>query len=402
LKTLTLLAPDYALLDSIWRNALPFVLWPVGSQSLLAHWMDEAVRTGMDQVTIHAADRPSEIRQHIEGGNYWSKKVTVLPLKNDADAPPEAIRMDRLPMQQAAALTLDSPVSLLKHWQGLQEAWLNNRAADTVSIDEERMPGGWVGPLARVHPQAVLTPPFWIGGRAEIGAGSRIGPHAFIGAGSVVDRSVQVENAVVMPDTYLGQNTRLSNAIAQGGVLVDIQRACRVDIRENFIMAPVTAHRQTASISERIGAFLVWVFLAPVAALWPGQKWKSTLTIDNKGEISTIRTGCAGPLVVRRWPWLKEIFLGNMRWFGILPRAESDWEHLPAETAERLKSSPRGFFSLADLYGCHDPASPDEWIHAAYQVLQNDETARKLLGKKILHLATLNPGSESTNPLQGS
>ena len=87
MKTLFLLAPDFAALDTIWRNALPFVLWPVGSQPLLAHWLDEAVRLAFDEVQIFTADRPSDLRQFLNEGNYWSTKISVVPLTDDASAP---------------------------------------------------------------------------------------------------------------------------------------------------------------------------------------------------------------------------------------------------------------------------------------------------------------------------
>ncbi len=397
MKKLSLLAPDFAALDSIWRNALPFALWPVGSQTLLGHWMDESVRLGAESVVVYAADRPGEIRHFLEGGNYWSKQVEIIPLKNDEAAPEGVIRMDRLPGQPAGEFLPESPVALLSNWLGLQNAWLARRgesashAANAVSVDVEQVPSGWVGPLARIHPGAKLVPPFWIGARAEIGAECEIGPNALIGAGSVIDRHVAVQNAVVLPDTYLGQNTSLRGAIAQGGVFVDVRHACRIDIRESFIMAPVSTHRQSSSFTERAGALAAWLVLAPLARLWPGQTWEQHEIVNHKGDIVCLKTGGAGPLLLRRWPWLKEVVAGNLRWFGILPRNSCDWDHLPPETAERLKSSPPGLFSWADLQGCHDPSSPDEWVHAAYQVLQKDDTVTRILRGKIAHLARLNP-----------
>ncbi len=391
MKTFLLLSPDYSALDSIWRNALPFSLWPVGPQPLLAHWMDESVRTGAASVTIYASDRPSEIRHFLEGGNYWSKKVEVIALKNDGMAPEGCVRMDHLPFQASIESPFSSPQALLDHWLALQHAWLANRGAEGVSIDIEKVPGGWVGPLARIHPSAKLIPPFWIGARAEIGAECEIGPNALVGSGSVLDRHVMVRDAIVMPDTYLGQNTGVEAAIAQGGILVDAKHACRVDIRESFIMASVSTHRQSTSITEKAGALTALVFLAPIAALWPGQSWDEREVINHKGDILLLSTGRKGPLVIRRWPWLKEVVSGNLRWFGILPRLEADWAHLPLETAERLRSSPPGLFSWADLQGCHDPSCPDEWIHAAYQVLQKDDTIMRLLRSRLTYLARLNP-----------
>lgn len=394
MKTLSLLAPDFSALDSIWRNPLPFALWPVGGQSLLAHWLDEAVRLGVDEVDIHVTDRPADIRHFLEGGNYWSKKINVRPLKNDAAAPEGAIRMDRLPAQSEPGLAFDSPSALLVYWLQIQQFWLAHRASASVSIDVEHQPGGWLGPLVQIHPRARLTPPYWIGSRTQIGPDCEIGPNAVIGEGCMIDSHAQVVEAVMLPNTYLGQNTCLNQAIAQGGVLVNVRHACRVDIRENFIMVPVSIHRQTASLIDRAAALAAWMLLAPVALLWPGQFWDPSEIVDHKGEGVRLQTGRRGPLLIRRWPWLKEIFGGNLRWFGILPRASSEWDHLPPETAERLKTSPTGIFSWADLHGCHDAAAPDEWIHAAYQVLQKDETIKQVLRKKILYLARLTPSCQ--------
>ena len=394
MKTLSLFAPDFAALDVIWRNTHPFVLWPVGSQSLLAHWMDEAVRLGVDEVQIYTADRPSDLRHFLEEGNYWSKKTGITPLTEGAEPPEGTVRMDRLPGQPAPALEYDSPTALLANWQEMQRYWLLKRSSESLSIDVEQVPGGgWVGPLAQIHPRAKLTPPFWIGSRAQIGAHSEIGPNALIAEGCIVDSHVQVSESVILPDTYLGQNTRLHQAVAQGGILVDIKRACRLDIRESFILAPVSAHHQAASMPEKAAAFVCWLLLAPVAKGWKGQEWRTSEIMDHKGEVLSLKTGKSGPLIIRRWPWLKSVFSGNLRWFGILPRTASDWEHLPPETAERLKASPAGIFSWADLHGCHEPSAPDEWIHAAYQVLQKDDTVKRVLRRKAMRLAFLTPES---------
>ena len=92
MKTLSLLAPDFVTLDSIWRNPLPFVLWPVGHQGLIDHWVDEAVRQGAEEILIYAADRPAEIRRHLSAGGYWSRKAQVTAIRTEADAPSERSR----------------------------------------------------------------------------------------------------------------------------------------------------------------------------------------------------------------------------------------------------------------------------------------------------------------------
>ncbi len=60
---------------------------------------------------------------------------------------------------------------------------------------------------------------------------------------------------------------------------------------------------------------------------------------------------------------------------------------MPAETAQLLRGSPCGLFSWADLEGCHDAGAPDEWIHAAYQVIQKENTVPRTLRRNFLQLA---------------
>src|SRR5580704_971829 len=391
LKTLSLLAPDFAALDSIWRHPLPFVLWPVGHQGLIDHWIDESVRQGAVEIRIYAADRPAEIRRHLSAGGFWSQRAQVTAIRTEVDAPSEAIPMDRLPQQDRQEIRIPDSQTLLSDCLEMQRFWLTHRDPRSVSVDAEVMPDGWLGPHVRVHPRASLHPPFWIGAGTEIGAGCRVGPYAVVGEGSVLDHDVEIENAVALPGTYLGPNTRLNKAIAQGGILVDIRRACRIDINEDFILGTVARHQRQTSALGKLAALGLWVLLAPFATLWPGQMWTSKRIINHQGLNLMLEGGSRGPLLLRRWPWLRQVALGNFCWFGILPRGDDEWAYLSAETAERLRSSPPGIFSWADLQGCHNPSSPDEWVHAAYQVLQPDETVKHLLQRQIVHLALLRP-----------
>ena len=153
MKTLSLLAPDFAALDSIWRNPLPFVLWPVGHQGLIDHWIDEAVHQGAEEIRIYAADRPAEIRRHLSAGGYWSQKVQVTAIRSEADAPSEAISMDRLPQQDRQKIRTLEPQSLLSGWLEMQRFWLTHRDPGPVSVDAEVTPGGWLGPHVRRSPK---------------------------------------------------------------------------------------------------------------------------------------------------------------------------------------------------------------------------------------------------------
>ena len=383
--TLQLVAPDWHALDTIWKNPKPFVLWPVGHQALIAHWMDEAVRLGVATVELYVPDRPAEVRALLEGGAYWSRRLHVIPIASEADAPAGAERITGLPGDEDAPLPLDGQ-QLLRHWASLQQIWLARRDSAAVSLDTRHESGGWIGPQAKIHPSAKLNAPFWIGANATIGEGCEIGPDALIGNNAVLDENVTVRKACVLDRTYLGRNTELVNAAATGGTLLDLDRGCRVDIAERFILSPVEGGARGPSVMQRVIAGILFLLLAPLAMLWC-RSWESRDVATPDGRPFRLRTGGTGPLWVRRWPWLAQIARGNLRWVGILPRVETAWELMPAELAAPLRTSEPGMLSLADVHGCHDPADPEEWIHAVYQAQRADPRVTGTVLKNFWRIA---------------
>ncbi|SRR5579862_1093393 len=385
-KIWKLAAPDFSALDSIWRNPLPFVLWPVGMQPLLAHWMDEAVRRGFDEVEVYVADRPTAVRVALEEGVYWSRPVRVIPVAGEADAPADAECVDRLPNTPADKFSGDAR-ALLQRWFELQTTWMAGRDGGEVSL-ERQVEGGWIGHHASVHPQAKLTAPFWIGPNAQIGPRCRVGPNAIIAENSILGEDVEVEEACVLANTYLGHHTRLCHALADGGALVDWARGCRVDIGESFVMRPVKRQSCGPGLLERAAAFIAYGMLAPFAKLWNRAGWTSReIVVPQSGAAIPLLTGSGGPLWARRWPWLWEIARGRFRWIGILPRDAEHWKSIPSEVLSQLQSCCFGMFSLADLHGCHDPSDPEESIHAIYQGLQADSRSREWVAKNLWKIA---------------
>src|SRR6187402_2495369 len=132
--TWRLLAPDWAKLDTIWRHAAPFVLWPVGHQPLLAHWMDEAVRRGVGVIELYVADRPAEVRGWLEEAAYWSRGVRLVAIGAEAQAPEDAERIDHLPGWPPPMFPKVA-ADLSAYWFELQKQWLHQRPLEAVTID---------------------------------------------------------------------------------------------------------------------------------------------------------------------------------------------------------------------------------------------------------------------------
>ena len=392
-----LLAPDWSALDTIWRNPLPFVLWPVGNQPLLAHWMDEAVRQGIEDVEIFVPDRPADVRLWLEGGAYWSRRVKITPVSRESGVPPGAQRLDRLPTDPPRTQDPANACELLQQWFEMQKRWLQERFKASPSVEEMHATGGWIGAQAIVAPSAQLIPPFWIGAAVRIGEGCRIGPHAFIGRHTIVDEEVEVENAFIGASTYVGKYTRISRAVAAGRVLVDIARCVRLELSEQFILSPVGAVNSRPGPAERLAALACSALLAPAAALFNHGRWTEQRVTACENDVISLRTGERGPLWMRRWPWLGHIAAGRLRWLGALPRRDEDFERMPDELAEPVRAARAGMFSLADLHGCSSVEDAEEWIHASYQVQGADPTVNRRLWKNFWKIAWSQP-----SPTQGT
>ena len=98
-----------------------------------------------------------------------------------------------------------------------------------------------------------------------------------------------------------------------------------------------------------------------------------------------------GPLLIRREQWLQSVVAGLLKLFGVLPRSDADWEAVPPETRAFLQNAPAGVFALSDLYNCHDPREPDEWMHAAYQAGAPDDLGKKQTQRAALQIALKTP-----------
>ena len=385
-KNWTLYAPDWSRLDEIWKNPNPFSLWPIGNQPLVDHWMDAAVEQGIDEVIIHTADRPSELRNHLRGGVYWSIDVSIVSIQSDDKAPLEAIPIIGLPKSNRSEISIDSPHKLLLHWIDLNRSWLNQLSDYNERIEVKHPSGGWIGPKTRIHPSATFEKPFWIQGKCEIGPKAHIGARVCIGENSIIDENASVQRSIVLPDTLVGKNVSLDQVAADGGLLLDAKHGCRVPITDAFILSDIGKDLNTPDFLERVSAIFLFLLIAPIVGL-SRIDWSRIVVHDGAGGAIELKTGNKGPLITRRWHWLKEVIKGRMRLIGILPRS-LDWSaEADEEVATRLKNTRPGVFSLSDLHDCHCCEESDEWIHASYQALGPDEEAAKLVKNNLLKLA---------------
>lgn len=385
-KTWHLLLPDWSSYDTLWQSEYPFALWPIGNQPLISYWMDQAVHEEIDSVTLYTADRPNELRDFLDSGNFWSRPVEVIPITSDENAPEQAIPVVGLPRVNKLPNPIEGEAGLLQQWLRLNREWLDSIQDHTLKIEVKHPEGGWVGPHVRIHPKAKLVPPFWIQGKCEVASGAQIGPYACIGENAIVDENASVQRSIVLPGTMVGCNTSLEDVAVEGGLLMDSKRGCRVAITDSFVLSDISEKLASPSYFERFAALIIFCLVSPVAAL-SRIDWSELEAHDGQGGALRLKTGQNGRLIVRRWHWLKEVMKGRMRLVGILPRP-MDWtsDSADLDVARRLAKTRPGVIALSDVHDCHCPQDPTEWIHASYQALCDDKSIRKLIRSKLLKL----------------
>ena len=388
-ETWRLVAPDYAALDTLWRNRLPFVLWPVCGKPLLAYWLDEAVRRQVPSVEIEAVDRPHLIRAWLDRRDLWSRSIVVKSQAGKATAP--GLLMDGLPGGNPVP-TPQSGGALLSHWLDLQKQALALRARGLIHLDAEIQPGVWIGPGAKVSPTAQLIAPCWIGSYARIGENCRLGPEAYIGHSSFLDNDVEVQSAAVCADTYVGSHTSLHRMVVQGGLLLDVAKEVAVEVAESFVLSDLRSTQRRSRWWVRVLAFLAAPGLCFLAKLLAGKKTIQHQEVRlgrNLGRQLT--TYPAGPLILRRAAWLYEVAAGTLCLIGILPRSTEEWDSLDPDTRSLFESAAVGVFALSDLYGCHTTGTPEELTHALFQVGAPHDEGHKLAARSLLRLALTTP-----------
>jgi len=357
-----------------------------GNQPFIAHWMDRAVDEDIDSIELYVSDRPSSVREYLNDGAYWSRKVTVTPISDDEKAPDDAIPLVGLPRDNTIEAPISNSADLLEHWLNLNLRWLEQIDYYELRIHKRHESGGWIGPRVRIHPSATLIEPCWIQGDCDIGPGAEIGPGACLGENTIIDQNATVSNSIVLSGTMVGRNTSLDRVAVDGGLLLDTKHGCRVPIADAFILSDIGDRLNKAPFAERLIAMLLFIFASPIVAL-SKIDWTTLEAHDGTGGALRLKTGKNGCLLARRWHWLKEVFKGRMRLIGILPRP-LDWSvENDCELDQRLKEASPGFLSLSDLHDCHNAYEPNEWVHASYQALSGDKNIRKLIRSSFWRLA---------------
>jgi NDP-sugar pyrophosphorylase family protein len=100
----------------------------------------------------------------------------------------------------------------------------------------EVRPGVWVAASARLHPRSRVVGPAYIGAHTRLRSGVVITRCTNIEQHCEVDRGSVVENATILPHTYLGSSLDVAHSIVNRNIMVDVRRAVEVEIRDHSLI----------------------------------------------------------------------------------------------------------------------------------------------------------------------
>lgn len=367
--TLELVLPDWGELDTEVRSPLPFALWTIGDQCLLHHWLDHAVNEGFTAVRVHVADRPATVRSLLEDSKLWPIRMETVAIPSVSAAPEDAILVDWLPGETPPPAPQNG-WDLLDRAAAIERLWLDRIAA---SPDFALLSAGF---SCRIHPEAKLNPPYFIGDNVLIGPGCEIGPHAVIGSGSVISGANTVAHAHLSARSFVGPVTAFENCRLEQGVLFNLKHRARLDHIEPHLVSSLDRKGPSVPLRDRLTALRLYLRLSG------SNKASGHFTTFDGRRLP----GSPDGSLANRIAWLPLVWRGEMPLHGVLPRSSAQFDALSPDWQNVLRHAPIGVFSHADVLGCHSPDEPEEAIHAVYQAALPPDSLREAIDSFIRKL----------------
>lgn len=251
-------------------------------------------------------------------------------------------------------------------------------------------PGIWLGRNVTLHPTAQLEPPVYVGPDCRIQQGVVLGPWAVLGAGCLVDRHASVEESLIFPDSYVGQELELSQAVVDRNRLVSLRLEAALEVPDDFLLGSMKGRRLGRALARaggRLAAlallaagapFLLALVLARRAAGRPGLSVRRVVRLPAPRQEARWRDyglWSLGPgprprpergladLVERFLPGLVNVARGDLSLVGLAPMDRAALAALPPERLGLRRHAKAGLVDEASVVFGPTP-DPDELYSA--------------------------------------
>ncbi len=202
-----------------WVDEAPFLLWEIGSQTVLDHWVDFLYESN-SRIVLWLEEVDSRILTFVNETFPLSRNTTIrigLPTAAaecctflDASGDilirrGEELRNYLPPNEPASRVWFE----MVKKWLGR----LQENGTNAPEIEEEIRPGVFVGHHCHISHDSELVGPCWIGSYSTI-TGAKIGPHAVVGENCLISPGCRITNSYVLKHTFLGEHLMLDGLVA--------------------------------------------------------------------------------------------------------------------------------------------------------------------------------------------
>ena len=303
----------------------PWPLLPVANRPLLDYWMETCAEQGIRSVQIILGEGAEQIERFAGDGERWNVKIQYTFVRPHEDGITylksicshltdgllyiggpfflrrrQAFRPEGFQSLETCRYDLGGATLFLfsRNKEGLTDL-LGGGAGSTRGLEQVHIHPYAIGDIAsyfdlnmkmvvaefsryttagfsggdgsslgyNVHtpPSSNLKSPILVGNDCRFGAMTSVGPNAVIGNHVIVDAFSDVENCLILDDTYIGCNLEIRNKIVAGNRLIDPADGTTVEIDDSWLVAQ---NRPAMRTEDLFRYFLLWfVALALVAIL---------------------------------------------------------------------------------------------------------------------------------------
>lgn len=180
-----------------------------------------------------------------------------------------------------------------------------------IPAGRELAAGLIAGRRAEVQPRSLVDGWAYVGDNSRVDSGAELRGAVVIGRDVLVDRGAKVADSVILPQSYVGEQIALSNAIIAGNTLIRVDTGVVLTITDAFLLSrlsrpgparPTTIGGRAFGLLLLVLSLPLWLLALVACVLAPNR----TVVVDQPSA-QEVDPGARAP---RRF-WLRERLLGN-------------------------------------------------------------------------------------------
>jgi hypothetical protein len=235
-----------------------------GARLIAVQRLGPYIDVDLDQVVRFHADVQNRVtRLTDEQRNPLDFALIDATRRNDAAfLLRSALRETRVPSCDYEFCGYSNPLREIADYRCLaQDALMQD--CELVPAGQEIKPGVWAAATANIDRAARVVAPAFIGQAAKIRAGAVVTRMSNVERDSVVDYGTLIENASLLPLTYVGVSLDVAHSVIGFGRVANLKRDVTVPISD----AGITGQRSPSPLVRRLGEYATVVGRVTTAVL---------------------------------------------------------------------------------------------------------------------------------------